>query len=267
MLNLLLVISAVAAESTPGTETILLVRGGYGPGVNLFSSGSETHRHLKREAPVDRTSVEKEDLAKLNNVTHTAQLLNSQLQTAVKSTYEALQEAEQVRVDDSNLKEQLAAEERKVQQGVQAEKARAQLEAEVKSLQAQLAAEKSKTAQEAARGQAFRTKAASLENDIKLLSRSWKAAAQHQANLAKQAQVELKAELKAVPAPVMAKKAPVTATKSQVQKKAVKKAVKKVQRVAVVEHKEDDEDSASDDDSDSDDDDDADSADDDSNDN
>jgi len=200
----------VAAESSPGTETILLVRGGYGPGVNLFSSGSHTHRHMAHsKAPVDRTPEEKNELAKLNNVSQTAQMLNSQLQTAVKSTYAALQESEQVRVDDANLKEKLSADERKIQQGASAEKARAQLEAEVQSLQAQLATEKSKTAAEHARGVAIQAKAASLENDIKVITRSWKAAAQHQANLAKQAEADLKAQ-------VVAKKAPVAVSKAQV---------------------------------------------------
>jgi hypothetical protein len=257
MLNLFLVISTVAAESTPGTETILLVRGGYGPGVNLISSGAETHRHLKNNAPVDRTPSEKNELAKLNNVSMTAMSLNSQLQTAIKSTYAALQESEQVRVDDANLKEKLSADERKIKQGADAEKARAELEAEVKSLQAQLEAEKAKTAQEHARGEAIRVKADSLEHDIALVTRSWKAAAQHQANLRKAAEAELKAsEAKSAAVAVKAKKAPVTVTKAQVQKKSVKKAVKKVAKKVVVEVKEDDEDSDNDDDSDSDDDDD-----------
>merc|ERR1719262_1814972 len=100
----------------------------------------------------------------------TAMALNSQLQTAIKSTYAALQESEQVRVDDANLKEKLTADERKIKQGADAEKARAQLEAEVKSLQAQLEAEKAKTAQEHARGEAIRAKADSLERDIALVS-------------------------------------------------------------------------------------------------
>jgi len=255
MLKSLLLISTVAAESTPGTETILLVRGGYGPGVNLFSSGSQTHRHLSSlKAPVDRTPSEKHELEKLTEVSQTATVLNSQLQTAVKSTYSALQEAEQVRVDDSNLKEKLAADEKKIQQGAEAEKARAQLEAEVKSLQAQLAAEKVKTEQEHKRGEALRNKATSLEHDIKLLTRSWKDAAQHQANLAKEAQAELKA----------AQAAKTTTTTVAPKKASVKKAVtKKVAKKAVTVQKENDEDSDADSDSDYDDDE-ADSADDDS---
>jgi len=247
MLHLFLAIATVAAESTPGTETILLVRGGYGPGVNLFSSGSQTHRHKNQmKAPVDRTAAEKAELAKLTNVSQTAQVLNVQLQTAIKSTYAALQESEQVRVDDANLKEKLAMDDRKIQQGSEAEKATVQLEAEVKSLQAQLQAEKAKTAAEHARGQALQAKAASLENDIKLVSRSWKAAAQHQANLAKQAMGELKSE---EAKPVVAKKAAATVSKAQVQKKSVKKtAVKKVAAAKKV--VDEDEDSDADDDSD-----------------
>jgi len=258
MLSLFVAISTVVAESTPGTETILLVRGGYGPGVNLFSSGSETHRHLgKSKAPVDRTPSEKTEIAKLTNISQTAAILNSQLQTAVKSTYAALQESEQVRVDDANLKERLAVDERKIQQSANAENARAQLETEVKTLQAQLAAEKAKTAAEQKRGMALQAKTASLEKDIKVISRSWKAAAQHQANLAKQAMAELKATN--VEAPVVAKRAPATVTKAQVQKRSVKKVVKKAaavkkaaQKVAMKVEKvmDDDEDSDADDDAD-----------------
>jgi len=269
MISLFLVISSVLAESTPGTETILLVRGGYGPGVNLFSSGSETHRHLKsaNKAPVDRTSSEKNELAKLSNVSLTASLLNTQLQTAIKSTYSALQESEQVRVDDANLKEKLALDERKIQQGADAEKARAQLQAEVQALQAQLAAEKAKTAAEHKRGLALQAKAASLENDIRVISRSWKEAAQHQANLVKQAQTQ------SSPKKAVAKSAPASVAKAQVQKKAVKKVVKKVvavkkavplQKVAVQKDFDDDEESDSDDSSDDSQEDDDDSADDDS---
>jgi len=270
MLSLFLAISMVSAESTPGTETILLVRGGYGPGVNLFSSGSETHRHLKsaNKGPVDRTSSEKNELTKLTNVSQTASLLNTQLQTAIRSTYAALQESEQVRVDDANLKERLAVDERKIQQGADAEKARAQLQAEVQALQAQLAAEKAKTAAEHKRGMALQAKAASLENDIKIISRSWKEAAQHQANLAKQAMAESNA--KNSKAPVVAMSAPTAVSKSQVQKKAVKKVVKKVaavkkavQKVAVQKDLDDDEESDADDNTDDSQDDD-DSADDDS---
>jgi len=273
--HLFLAISAVAAESTPGTETILLVRGGYGPGVNLFSSGSHTHRHSSK-APVDRTPVEKDELAKLNNASQTAQVLNSQLQTAIRTTYAALQESEQVRVDDANLKERVTVDERKIQQGAGAEKAQSQLEAEVKSLQAQLLAEKSRTLQEHMRGEALRAKTASLENDIKVISKSWKAAAEHQANLAKQAVADATAgkkapvaTTKAPAAKKVAPKAPV-ALKAKNQKKAAKKATKKVVKKAVVEEKAADEDSDNDDDSDNDADDDADapdSADDDANDN
>jgi len=269
MFSLFLVIAKVAAESTPGTETILLVRGGYGPGVNLFSSGSQTHRHMhQHKAPVDRTPAEKAELAKLNNVSQTASLLNVQLQNAIKDTYGALQESEQVRVDDANLKEKLAMEERKIQQGAEAEKAKAQLEAEVKSLQAQLKAEKAKTAAEHARGQAFQAKAASLEQDIKLVSRSWNAAAKHQANLAKEAEAEMKtaeAKAKEDKAPVVAKKATASVVKAHLQKKSTKKvAVKKVALKKVVDE---DEDSDSEDDSEDaqdDDDSEADAADDDS---
>lgn len=241
ILSLFLALSTAAAESTPGTETILLVRGGYGPGVNLFSSGSQTHRHLKShsKAPVDRTSAEKNELAKLSNVSKTASMLNSQLQTAIKSTYSALQEAEQVRVDDANLKERVTMDERKIKQGAEAEKAKAQLEAEVKSLQAQLAAEKSKTAAEHARGVAFQQKAASLEQDIKLISKSWKAAAQHQADLAKQAMGELKTKkVAAVAKAAVAKEA---------VKKVAKQAVKKVAIKVAAEDDDSDADSDSDD--------------------
>lgn len=198
----------------PGTETILLIKGGYGPGVDLLGTTSRTLRKTAKKATESRTPAEKKESEMLMNASKTASFLAQELEVATRTTNSIMQQDEKVRLERADLQDKVAKDKVKLQQAAESSKAQAQLMAQVQQLQQQLLAAKQATAQEHKRAEAFKSKAQSLENDIHLLSKSWKSAAEHQAHLAR--------ALEKTPAPAAA----VPAKAPKVAKVAVAKVAK-----------------------------------------
>merc|ERR1719235_1376820 len=191
LVTLSLSLAALALASSPGTETILLVKGGYGPGVNLFSSSSKTQRTHASAPKVElRTEKEQEAVKEVNDANNEVFSLRQQLQEVTKGGFKVMQQAQEQRIDLANLQEEERQTSMKLQRVQSSAQQEAQLQQQVQALKSQIAAEQQKAAAERKRGQAFQTKVQTLEHDIHILSKAWRAAAKHQANLAKEAAEE-----------------------------------------------------------------------------
>lgn len=181
-------LAGVASAHTakgPGTETILLIKGGYGPGVDLLGTTSRTHHKSAHQAAEAKTPAEKKEAQLLANATKTASFLAQELQAATRTTSSVMQEDEQMRVEKADLQSKVASDQRQLQKAEESSKAQKQLLAQVQRLQQELVAAQKVTAQEHMRAEAYKSKAQSLEKDIHLLSKSWKNLAAHEAHLAR----------------------------------------------------------------------------------
>merc|ERR1719191_2609188 len=89
----------------PGTETILLVKGGYGPGLNLISAAppKTKRRHGVQKAPMDRTEKEEAEVKNLEEVGKVVSTLQTQVAEVGQETAKVLSEAEASRVERSQL--------------------------------------------------------------------------------------------------------------------------------------------------------------------
>jgi len=236
-----LILSAVGSRierPTPGTETILLVKGGYGPGLNLIQGAPVTKRkHGVQKAPMDRTEKEEAEVKSLDEVGKGLSALQTQITDVGQTTAKVLMETESARVQRAQLNDQISQDTAKVQQMQDSESQAMQLQAQAEQLRSEITAEKAKTAAEKARSQAFQSKVQLLEQNIHTISKAWQGLAAHEAAIAKAA-VQEAAKPKAAKtaaAPVKAKPAKkALAPKKAASKKAVapKKVAPKVAKVA-----------------------------------
>lgn len=180
-------------KPTPGTETILLVKGGYGPGLNLISTTPATtkRRHGVHKAPMDRTEKEEVEVKSLEEVSKGVTMLQSQIADVGQETAKVLSESEAARVERAKVSEQLVADTKRVEQLEVTDHQMMQLQAQAQHLRSQIAAEQAKTAAEKARSKAFQTKVQLLETDIRTLSKAWQGMSKHKAAVAKAAWQEI----------------------------------------------------------------------------
>lgn len=129
---------AAVASDKWGTETIFLLKGGYGISTNLLSGTPKTKRshgdHVAAAAPADDAAVGEDMLA----VTRTAATLTQQLQAAVHQSVVADDGRRAELKENAELKAELAVERQKVQAASQAEQENARLRTQVVRLSSDL---------------------------------------------------------------------------------------------------------------------------------
>lgn len=169
-----LFLAVLTAASTPGTQTILLIKGGYGVGANLLSRSSRT----TQISPVTSLAVTHgSEASALLAATKTTANLMQELQEAVRyaSSSEDEKYAEQAQVAQLSKE---AAEEKRSLQGMRAlHNQHTALEKEVAQLKQALKAEQVLERKEATKDNALSTKVAELGRDMTVTNRAWRAAA------------------------------------------------------------------------------------------
>eukprot|EP00746_Dinoflagellata_sp_MGD_P162553 gnl/MRDRNA2_/MRDRNA2_90164_c0_seq1.p1 gnl/MRDRNA2_/MRDRNA2_90164_c0~~gnl/MRDRNA2_/MRDRNA2_90164_c0_seq1.p1 ORF type:complete len:428 (-),score=159.16 gnl/MRDRNA2_/MRDRNA2_90164_c0_seq1:61-1344(-) len=170
------------AKGGPGTQTVLLIKGGVGFDVNLLSTTPQTKRLSKGVKPKEH-AIESE-AAELEGEQKVASDLTLKLQNTVDASKKLEQ---QVR----NLKART----------LKAEKRLSEKDDEIKKLQ-QKEAEKDKSLQvknkmllhERHENELLKKKVGDLEQDIEVSNHAWKEAADHEKEVAEEAKEEAKQE-------------------------------------------------------------------------
>lgn len=178
LLLLGLVATAVAAgggkrslgqEGGPGTQTVLLIKGGVGFDVNLLSSKQPIHHHMHKS-----TAAVAEQAADLKTEQKVAEDLTSQLRTSVSDADKVYGEIKSLRDRDNELEQKLTEQQTQVD-----ELKRKELE-DAKST----AVKDKMLLKERRRGDLLEKKVKDLEQDLLVSGKAWREAAMHEKHVA-----------------------------------------------------------------------------------
>lgn len=175
--------SGKGQEGGPGTQTVLLIKGGVGFDVNLLSPTTPTiHRSFghTKTAHKSTTSAVSQQAADLKSEREAAEDLTSQLRTSVSSADKVYGEIKSLREHDSMLEQKLAAQQREVDE--------LKNELKKKELQEQKSSvtKDKMLLKERRRGDLLEKKVKSLEQDLEVASKAWREAAVHEKDVAQQ---------------------------------------------------------------------------------
>lgn len=170
-------VSRASTSDGPGTETVFLMKGGYGVTANLLANPARTSRvHVQAASP--STGVLQDSMLEavgqeMLQATKTASALTQQLQAAVHQEVASEDSLRSFKQENAALKAQAAADVRKIQEGVQAEKEHANLQAQVARLSAEAKAAKDRAQKAEQELQAYKAKDKNLEQDLIVSNRAW----------------------------------------------------------------------------------------------
>jgi len=170
---------AVGANSgPPGTQTILLVKGGYGVGANLLASSTRT-THLSQllgsQAPPAGETTEAMAILK---ATKTASELTQDLQSAVHSAMQTEEKAKEEHLKVTQLSGKLTDNEQKMKSMEGVMKQNEALQKQVSALTKELEKAKVQAVKEEKVNKALMAKSKDLEQDIKVSNKAWDIAAE-----------------------------------------------------------------------------------------
>lgn len=132
-------------------------------------------RYFHHTAPEDLLSSE------MQRAIRDSAALQSDLQTVGTVEKIVLQQADSGRIEKQNLEEQIAKTDKKLQAEVKIQNERFALSAEVKKLSLALQQQQQETAKQQRISSSLSSKVNMLENDMRVMSKAWKEAAQQQA--------------------------------------------------------------------------------------
>merc|ERR1719265_2142868 len=116
---------------------------------------------------------------------HDASALNSDLQMVSHVSNMVLQQTDTSRVERKRLEEQVSEDDKKLQAEAKIQADRASLARQVNELSLALEHQRRETARQQSISTAVSRKVNMLEDNMRVMSKAWKAAAQHQASIVK----------------------------------------------------------------------------------
>jgi len=167
-------LGACASATPPGTQTILLVKGGYGVGANLLSRSSRTAL-VSSIAPV--FAAHNTEVSSLLAATKTTSKLTQELQEAVRFAAYDEDERRAYHSQVTQLSKQVAVEKRSLQDMAKVKSKNAALDKEVAQLTHELNEEKALEEHEVKKDKALSSKVAELGRDLIVTNKAWKEAA------------------------------------------------------------------------------------------
>lgn len=193
-------LGVVAAGKTRGgwgTETVFLMKGGYGVSTSLVSGTpktTRTHAVAKPAAPPQRADAVGEDILR---AAQTASTLTQQLQAAVHQAVVSDDAQRAEKKLDAQLKSQVAADQQKMRVGEQAAKDNVHLRQQIARLTADLSAAKTRAAKAEGELHAYAAKDKDLESELIVSNKAWREAAIEETEQAVKAASAQKAAKKA----------------------------------------------------------------------